>query len=82
MKGTKARATMLPKVRDGKPWPRRLESREAVTVFGDLRGMAYGYETINRAFVGLASGEQLTGKSPALKVMRELVNKLRNEVVS
>lgn len=58
-------AIINPMIIDDKPWPRRLESRESVTVYSqDQLGPDAG-----RAYVTTACGETRYGDSPALRRM-------------
>ncbi len=54
-----------PAVMDGKPFPRRLEPRESVTVYGTLS--AKEYPRISKAYAGTACGVIAKGTSPFLK---------------
>lgn len=69
LSGTTNRAAAnFPRVIDGKPWPRRLEAREAVSTFVDPP-----QDTrfkVRAAYARLASGERITGKGPAIKDLR------------
>lgn len=67
--GTTARAVAArPVIIDGKPWPRRLESREAVTAY--MEQPTRGQYMVPSVYARLASGEHLTGKGPALNGLR------------
>jgi len=63
-------AITAPMLIDGKPWPRRLNSREAVSVFftppSYLRGRKIG-----KAYARTACGDVRYGDSPALQQLRE-----------
>jgi len=60
-------AVIQPILHDGGSWPRRLDSRESVTVYcsQDLR-YEKGLERVSRAYVQTDCGEVKYGKSPAL----------------
>lgn len=74
LKGTKTRAVAVPLTVDGKPWPRRLEAREAVSVYcHPFKSMAAD-PPIKAAYAQLASGEIITGKGPALAKLQEILN--------
>lgn len=72
LKGTNRRVTVgRPYFIDNGAMPRRLDAREAFTAYFE-RPRNIGH-TIEAAYARLASGEQVTGKSPALKQLnREL----------
>ena len=55
---------------DGKPWPRRLDAREAVTAYAPLRSLS---SIATRAYVETDCGEERTGTSRAFKGMLRLV---------
>ncbi|CAA2161203.1 hypothetical protein MBRA_06363 [Methylobacterium brachiatum] len=69
LRGTTHRAaSSFPRIIDGKPWPRRLEAREAVSAYVDPpRDSEF---EIRAAYAHLASGETITGKGPAIKNLR------------
>lgn len=74
LKGTKVRAVAIPLTVDGKPWPRRLEAREAVSVYcRPLESMAAD-PRIRAAYAQLASGEVITGRGPALAKLQHLLD--------
>jgi hypothetical protein len=57
---------------DGGPWPRRLEAREAMSLYFDGRGVEAS--RIGRAYVKTASGEFVYGSSGALTNLRAGIN--------
>lgn len=66
---SKSRATATPPlIIDGKPWPRRLEAREAVSTY--LHRPDGERRRVKAAYAHLASGETITGKGPAIKNLR------------
>lgn len=66
------RAMISPVPGDGGPWPRRLESREAVSLYFDSRGV--DGSRIGRAYAKTASGEFVYGSSAALANLRAGIN--------
>jgi hypothetical protein len=63
------RAVVLqPRTSDLGPWPRRMESREAITLYFDARKVQN--PRIGRAYVKTACGEYVYGTTPALKSLR------------
>ena len=69
LNGTTSRAAATPpQIIDGKPWPRRLEAREAVSTF--LNRPHDERFVVRAAYAHLASGETITGKGPAIKNLR------------
>lgn len=56
---------------DGKPWPARLEHREAVTIYFDLR--IFSGADIGKAYAMTTCNEIRYGESPALKQFRKIV---------
>jgi hypothetical protein len=67
-KGTNDRGTMIqPVLLDRGPWPRRLEARSSVTVYGD-RLVPTKYR-IKCAYATTECGNTVEGTSPALKQM-------------
>lgn len=61
-----------PELFDGKPWPRRLESREAVTVRFPLRDMEeHRGRKLGKAYASTACGISRYGDSPALDGLRK-----------
>ena len=63
------RATIpQPIVMDGKPWPRRLESRQSVTVYIDPKMIPPG---IGKAYAFTDCMETAMGDSPALEQLRK-----------
>lgn len=66
-------AVVTPVLIDGKPWPRRLEPREAVSAYCDPTEVNERGDRVGRAYARTSCGEWRTGDSPALKqVRREL----------
>ncbi|MDZ5453901.1 hypothetical protein [Labrys sp. ZIDIC5] len=60
------RATIpQPIIIDGKPWPRRLEAREAVSVYLDPRAFIGTKAKLGKAYARTACGEVAYGDSPA-----------------
>lgn len=59
-----------PQIFDGKPWPRRLESREAVSVYFAVEPMLKRAGNLDKAYVRTACGEHIRGDSPALRQIR------------
>ena len=55
---------------DGKPWPRRLEAREAVTAYASIQSLS---PIATRAYVQTDCGEERTGTSRAFREMLRLV---------
>lgn len=65
--GTNLRGSFVqPFLMDGGGWPRRLESRSSVTVYGQRPESASGH-SIRCAYARTACGVTETGTSPALK---------------
>ena len=60
-----------PQVFDGKPWPRRLEAREAVSVYFAIQPVIKHSKSLRKAYVRTACGERVQGDSPALKQIRK-----------
>lgn len=60
---------MNPIVVDNKPWPRRLEPRESVSLYAETPC----YKNIGQAYARTACGEFRYGDSPALKQIRDMV---------
>lgn len=58
---------------DSKPWPRRLEPRDSVTVYGDVADVPH---SIGKAFARTACGVTRFGDSPALAGLKR---RWRNE---
>ena len=70
LRGAKHRAAIVrPILIDDKPWPRRLEAREAVTAYFE-RPNERGHR-LGKAYAALSSGEVRYGSSPALKQLRD-----------
>lgn len=74
LKGTKSRAVAVPFTLDGKPWPRRLEAKEAVSVYCRPMESMASDPPIKAAYVQLSTGEVITGKGPALVRLQEMLN--------
>ena len=69
VKGEKNRMVLVqPLVTDNKPWPRRLESRESVTVYGLLGELlrSPSFQRVTSAFVETSCGTLCQGSSRAL----------------
>jgi hypothetical protein len=67
MAGTHHRVAFRANIRDGKPWPRRLESREAVDVYTAICPTDPQLAAVSKAFAGLASGETFVGTGPVMR---------------
>ena len=66
-KGTNSRAAYIqPVLIDGGAWPRRLEPRSTVTVYGQPPASESGH-TLKCAYARTACGVTRTGTSPAFK---------------
>lgn len=59
-----------PVTSDGKPWPRRLQPREAVTVYFDYEDLRGKGRLMGRAFIRTSCEELAFGESPALRQLR------------
>lgn len=71
---SKERAVIFqPRVFDGGSWPRRLESREAVSLYFSPNQFVGSNKRLGRAFAKTSCGEVGYGTSPALKQLNELV---------
>ncbi len=68
-RGSRAAVTM-PIVIDRKPWPRRLEAREAVSLYFDPPDPGRGGKMIGKAYAQTSCGEVCYGTSPALRQLR------------
>lgn len=66
-------AVGMPILPDGKPWPRRLEAREAVTVLCDPLASFPAGTRVGKAYARLASGEERRGSSPALRQLQAAI---------
>jgi hypothetical protein len=64
-------AVLHPTLIDGGPWPRRLESREAVSVFFDPVDLARPSDGFGKAYARTSCGEIARGDSPALRQLRQ-----------
>lgn len=67
-------AVLQPIMMDGKPWPRRLESRESASFYFHPRELVRHRKRIGKAYARTACGEAAYGTSPALKQLREAVS--------
>lgn len=67
-------AVLQPIMIDGKPWPRRLESRESASFYFYPREVVRHGKKIRKAYARTACGEVAYGADPALKQLRETVN--------
>ena len=65
----------MPIVPDGKPWPRRLEARESVSLLLPVSSLYGNRAGMGRAYVQTACGELRYGSSPALKQVSDAVRK-------
>lgn len=66
-RGTEERASFIsPILADGGPWPRRLEPRTSVTVYGE-RPRPHQGRKIRTAYARTACGATTVGSSPALR---------------
>lgn len=63
---------MTPTLVDGRPWPRRLESRDAVSVYFASRELPGG-SPFWRAYARTTCGVIATGSSPAFLQLRDVV---------
>jgi hypothetical protein len=63
-------AVPIPKIFDGKPWPRRLEPRESVSLYADIDSFEMRGPQIRRAYASTACGCVRYGNSPALRQLR------------
>lgn len=61
-----------PQVIDGKPWPRRLESREAVSLYFGIDDVRRDSSGLAKAYAATECGEYAYGDSEALQQLREL----------
>jgi hypothetical protein len=70
-------ALVVPILPDGKPWPRKLEPRESVTVHFDVKRLRdfNNIQSARRAYASTACGTTCCGSSGAL---REFVRSIRN----
>lgn len=62
-------AWLDPIVVDGKPWPRRLDARESVTVCQPIQKLP---SNVTKAYATTACGEERFGTSPAFKEILRL----------
>ncbi|MEH2501408.1 hypothetical protein V1290_000219 [Bradyrhizobium sp. AZCC 1578] len=63
-----------PQVIDGKPWPRRLASREAISLYFGVEDVAREAKVLAKAYAGTECGEYAYGTSPALDQLRDLAS--------
>jgi hypothetical protein len=61
-----------PRVIDGKPWPRRLESREAVSLYFGVEDVHRDPSLLAMAYAGTECGVYAYGTSPALDQLRDI----------
>jgi hypothetical protein len=67
-RGTKTRLALIqPVLRDGGPWPRRLEPRAAVTVYFDRESLDARTHDIRCAYAMTECGLIFEGSSPAMR---------------
>jgi hypothetical protein len=59
---------------DGKPWPRRLESRESVSTYPDPRELVGHGKKIGKAYARTSCDTVVLRDSGALKQLRRMVN--------
>jgi hypothetical protein len=79
-KGTDNRLTIvIPIIDDGKEWPRKLEPREAVSIYGNLHELikSNSLHLIKSAYAETACGHVGKGTSGALKDLIEFGHKIR-----
>lgn len=62
---------------DRKPWPRRLESRDAVSVYFPPGEVVKHGIRIGKAYARTACGEVAYGTSPALKQLRDAITTIQ-----
>lgn len=60
-----------PEIFDGKPWPRRLEAREAVSIYFAIEPVIKRSKNLGKAYARTACGEHIKGDSPALDQIRK-----------
>ncbi|WP_146149958.1 hypothetical protein [Caballeronia novacaledonica] len=60
-----------PQVFDGRPWPRRLEAREAVSVYFAIQPVLQHSKSLRKAYARTACGEHIQGDSPVLDEIRK-----------
>lgn len=63
-----------PQVVDGKGWPRRLASREAVSLYFGVEDVRRDPTVLAKAYVGTECGEYAYGASEALDQLRDLAS--------
>ena len=61
-----------PKTFDGKGWPRRLESREAVSLYFGVEDVVRDPVMLAKAYAGTECGVYAYGTSEALKQLRDI----------
>jgi hypothetical protein len=64
-------AVTAPELPDGKPWPRRLEARESVSVYCSIKPLAQNAKNLRTAYARTACGERVHGDSPSLRQICE-----------
>lgn len=62
-----------PVILDGGPWPRRLDARDAVSVYFDVGQLRGVQGRVGRAYARTACDEVAYGSSPALRQVRNTV---------
>jgi hypothetical protein len=67
-------AITAPIIIDGKPWPRRLEARESVSIYFDPGDIIRHGARIDAAYARTACGETKYGTSPAVKQLRAAID--------
>jgi hypothetical protein len=72
-RGSRA-AILQPQIIDGKPWPRRLESREAVSVYFGVEQVHRHPGLLAKAYAKTDCGVYAYGTSPALDQLRDIAN--------
>lgn len=81
VKGEKNRMSLpIPILGDQGPWPRKLEARESVTVYGNLKDMisSPGMPKVHSAFAKTSCGHMGKGSTQALKQLVESSLKLHD----
>lgn len=71
--GQQRAAVTQPIMIDGGQWPRRLEAREAVSLYFDPSSMGRSGKAIGRAYARTACGEARYGTSGALRQFRDMM---------
>lgn len=72
--GARGKRAMVvrPQVIDGKSWPRRLESREAISLYFGIEDVPRDPNLLAKAYAGTECGVYVYGTSPALDQLREI----------